>query len=40
MHARIAVNGSATRLSLSEVEVHGYPFNFSFRVFNKSTKFI
>ena len=28
MHARIAVNGSATRLSLSEVEVHGYPFNF------------
>ena len=25
---RISVNGTATRLSLCEVEVHGYPFSF------------
>lgn len=27
-HVRITVSGTATRLSLCEVEVHGYPFNF------------
>ena len=28
MHAGITVNDCATRLSLCEVEVHGYSFNF------------
>lgn len=28
MHVRITVTGTTTRLSLCEVEVHGYPLNF------------